>query len=1200
MSIDLPTIVQRVRVDAKSMAAAEKQANSLSAALDRLQAASAGASGEAKNTARSESLAEEATRAHTEATKDDTQATEKSTRERRRNSDENERNRRTTTRLADVLERMAASQRRAASMGAVLGRVMSTIKFPAIAGAVSLAAGAVSALGGSLLALSAQIAPAVGVLGGIPALLAGVAGTGIAGLLVFKGIGDAAKAVTKYGATSKQAKEALKGLTREQRVLVGSLLSVQKAYSSVTKVTTASAGRGFEAAFANVKSLLPQVIRGMEKFGAVAGRAASRFTGALTDTRARNSIDLVFAQGARSANTLGLALGPVVKSLLNIAVAGRGVADRFSDLGLRWARSFQRVTDDRKRLEGFFTRGADLAGSLGRTIGNLGRTIFHVGEIANQSVGINFVNSMEAATARWERFTKSTTGKSKIGDYFRDAGPAMRETNLLLKDILIGFVGLGDNQSLVGFLRGLRTELLPAVLDLADGVSERLGPAIVSAATAFIKFQSVLSYSPLIGVVQSFADLTIAITDLIRSVPGLSTVVASLIALRIALAGIAAVGKFSGVTALLTGLSGSGAAAGKGAKGLTAFLLAARGVEGTTGLAAGAGKKFADALGAINTRLPRTVSGLRTLAGLGVGLGVVVVAMEALARAKNAIDSAMGNGPVNAETLIGDLATPGPAKSLDKVREALITLKSRGLSEVSGSTPWEWAFNMVAGTRAAEEQVRNLDDALTTMVASGGGKQAAEVLSGLGISAEEARDLLPGYTAAVDAAGDAGEDASTKTQSFADALSEAKAKTQAARDALQKLIDAYTVLNEGALSQVEASLALQQSQVDLAASFTSNGKGLNANKQALIDSVKAIDQMAQANLNAKVPVEEVERRTRAQVEALLDMAEQYGLDRTEVQKFIDTIMLSPSKRVTKLEEIGAAELAAKIAALETPGRHLTKIQLAGLAAARAELAAFYDDASRRITLPIYVDLYGPAISPDRAEDRTGGPSSAETERRARQQARAAARRQAAQAAVRAARLAAQGSGRATGGLLTGPGNPRSDNLVLRASPGEYLVNAPAASKHRPLLDAINYGSLPGYADGGIVGLSAPSDYGTPASRHLRHLAHQRHLAHMKHLAYLRRHGLRPPRPRVARRPTPDYAWDVPRQGNGSTMFSDVVGGLGLPTLPATPRRDRRPAEYHREVPGGDTYMVTVNNPVPEPASESIPLALRRASYTRGR
>lgn len=66
-------------------------------------------------------------------------------------------------------------------------------------------------------------------------------------------------------------------------------------------------------------------------------------------------------------------------------------------------------------------------------------------------------------------------------------------------------------------------------------------------------------------------------------------------------------------------------------------------------------------------------------------------------------------------------------------------------------------------------------------------------------------------------------------------------------------------------------------------------------------------------------------------------------------------------------------------------------------------------------------------------------------------------------------FSAFGSGHAAGGLISGPGTGRSDSIMARLSNGEYVVNAAATAKNRALLDSINSGRIPKFADGGIVG-----------------------------------------------------------------------------------------------------------------------------------
>lgn len=57
---------------------------------------------------------------------------------------------------------------------------------------------------------------------------------------------------------------------------------------------------------------------------------------------------------------------------------------------------------------------------------------------------------------------------------------------------------------------------------------------------------------------------------------------------------------------------------------------------------------------------------------------------------------------------------------------------------------------------------------------------------------------------------------------------------------------------------------------------------------------------------------------------------------------------------------------------------------------------------------------------------------------------------------------------ADGGHVSGPGTGTSDSIPARLSHGEFVVRASETAKHRQLLESINSGSLPGFANGGLV------------------------------------------------------------------------------------------------------------------------------------
>ena len=58
---------------------------------------------------------------------------------------------------------------------------------------------------------------------------------------------------------------------------------------------------------------------------------------------------------------------------------------------------------------------------------------------------------------------------------------------------------------------------------------------------------------------------------------------------------------------------------------------------------------------------------------------------------------------------------------------------------------------------------------------------------------------------------------------------------------------------------------------------------------------------------------------------------------------------------------------------------------------------------------------------------------------------------------------------ATGGPVFGAGGPRDDKVPAMLSHGEFVINSAAYAQHPQLVQAINSGALPAFADGGLVG-----------------------------------------------------------------------------------------------------------------------------------
>ena len=73
-------------------------------------------------------------------------------------------------------------------------------------------------------------------------------------------------------------------------------------------------------------------------------------------------------------------------------------------------------------------------------------------------------------------------------------------------------------------------------------------------------------------------------------------------------------------------------------------------------------------------------------------------------------------------------------------------------------------------------------------------------------------------------------------------------------------------------------------------------------------------------------------------------------------------------------------------------------------------------------------------------------------------------------------------GRQTGGPVSGPGTGTSDSILARLSNGEFVINAEATSRYRPLLEQINSGNIPAFGPGGPVEAFGGAAFGGTATR----------------------------------------------------------------------------------------------------------------------
>lgn len=664
--IDLPTIVQRVTIDTKGMEDGQKRATRIS---DELNRSLNKQDREAESTSRSHEKLGKAAHGTALGFAEERDSVDRSTKV-------HERHRTSVDHDTNALTRFAKEAKKA-SIGNIAGGLIGTMKVPAIVGGINLLSAGVTALGTATFALGAQLAPLVGTAGAIPGLGLAAISTALGLKVLVTDAGSAAAAIAKYGTNSKEAKAELDKIAPSSRKFAVELGVVKKSLDEIKAAGQAAALPKFGDALKQLQGLTPVLKEGFVGLSSTLGNVVLQFSQTLNSSAFKRDLSTIFANNNRLVATFGSALGPIAVALNRIVLAAAPMTQMFANWVAHSAEALAIWTGNNSdRMTKFFNNAAKVTGEVARGFRDLGIGLKNLGVIANESIGIDFIKNIENGGKKFKEFTESTSGKNTIAAYFEQAGPVLHEFNLLLIDVFKTFLDIGTAGGLVDTLRLLRTDLLPAFADLSKDITQRLGPALVEAGTAFLKFWNILSYSPLVTLIEAISKLTIAFANLISKVPGLGQVVATILMLQMALKGLEFAAAKTGLASLagFIGGRGSAAAASSGwAKFFSGLTGGAVGAAATKSLVAG---EAAAAAPAIAIPVSRAVLPMSGAAATGAS-AAVPIAGTAGAAASGSLASGGAAG------ILGRMFAPlafGATKGVDVVIQSI----GKGIAAMGG------------------------------------------------------------------------------------------------------------------------------------------------------------------------------------------------------------------------------------------------------------------------------------------------------------------------------------------------------------------------------------------------------------------------------------------------------------------------------------------------------------------------------------
>lgn len=264
---------------------------------------------------------------------------------------------------------------------------------------------------------------------------------------------------------------------------------------------------------------------------------------------------------------------------------------------------------------------------------------------------------------------------------------------------------------------------------------------------------------------------------------------------------------------------------------------------------------------------------------------------------ENAVKSFEADSTIRSLGDAADVAfNPSKMESFSKGNEAFWKGLTLGLVDVTTKTDEaNEAFSQIDSQLAALVQGGNADEANRLFEAY------ADEVSKSGVSTDEFKTKLPGFTEALAAAGN-------QSKLAGDDMAGMGTDAQSAEDAVDGLKDAITGLGDALLGQRGTAREYQASLDEVAASIKENGRTLDINTEAGRSNEAALDSLANSTQEwAAATLEATGSTSKAQ--AILDQgrgkwiqfATDLGMSKTQAKALADQLFSMPAEATTEVK-----------------------------------------------------------------------------------------------------------------------------------------------------------------------------------------------------------------------------------------------------------------------------------------------------------
>ena len=256
----------------------------------------------------------------------------------------------------------------------------------------------------------------------------------------------------------------------------------------------------------------------LPRTGKAAGETAKRFAEIVTQQRFLENFQDVGETNIYVIDRLGIVAGNLAAAFTAILDAAGPLIRRFTDWVVTITEAWKNTMEADNatgELTDTLNYAGDVAAQIGDVFGNLFDAIMNIGRAAAGpgSGGEMLLNMLEDVTKRFSEWTDKVNKDGSLAQYFRDTVPGFVAVGGLLKEIVIQFLRLGNDEGVAGFVDSLRE----AVINLGD-MGEKfleagpvLGDFIVKFTEFLEKFAESGSIKVFFGILNEALDIAITI-----------------------------------------------------------------------------------------------------------------------------------------------------------------------------------------------------------------------------------------------------------------------------------------------------------------------------------------------------------------------------------------------------------------------------------------------------------------------------------------------------------------------------------------------------------------------------------------------------------------------------------------------------------------------------------------------------------------